>query len=93
MGQPLANGKKQVMFKFIGDPGCEVCVAGSFNQWDPAANLLKDNPHSGVYVAKLSIPSGRHEYKFVVNGQWCADPAAPDTVPDGYGSFNSVLFV
>ena len=92
MAQPMANGKKQVTFKFISDPGCAVYVAGSFNQWDPTVCRLKDNPRSGIYVAKLSVPAGRHEYKFVVNGQWCADPAAPDTVPDGYGSMNSVVF-
>jgi glycosidase len=29
-------------------------------------------------------------YKFVVDGQWMADPANPRKSPDGYGAFNSV---
>ena len=31
------------------------------------------------------VPEGRHEYKFVVDGAWLADPSATESVPDGFG--------
>ena len=30
---------------------------------------------NGVWHAKLDLTPGRHLYKFVVDGAWCADPA------------------
>jgi hypothetical protein len=31
------------------------------------------------------LPSGRYEYRFVVDGQWTDDPAAGETVMNPYG--------
>ena len=88
-----AETRKRVRFDISVEPGQEVFVAGTFNNWNPTANPLKDNPGSGHCKATLLIPPGKHEYKFVVNGAWSMDPKCPDCVPDGYGSLNSVLFV
>jgi 1,4-alpha-glucan branching enzyme len=30
---------------------------------------------NGVWHAKLDLAPGRHLYKFVIDGAWCADPA------------------
>ena len=86
------NGKK-VPFEVSAKPGSQVFVAGTFNNWNPTSNPLKDNPDSGHYKAVLSLPKGTHEYKFIVNGVWAADPKCPDQAPDGCGSLNSVLHV
>lgn len=88
-----AEARRRVRFEISVEPGQEVFVAGTFNNWSPTANPLKDNPGSGHCKAALLIPLGKHEYKFVVNGVWSADPGCPDRVPDGYGSLNSVLHV
>lgn len=88
--QTATTGRK-VRFDLTVQPGCQVYVAGTFNNWNPTANALKDNPGSGHCKATLTLPPGRHEYKFVVNGTWMADPKSPDAVPDGFGSLNSVL--
>jgi 1,4-alpha-glucan branching enzyme len=85
--------KKKVSFELSAEPGSRVFVAGTFNNWDPTANPLKDNPDSGLFKAAVSLPKGMHEYKFVVNGIWCIDPKCPDRCPDGHGSLNSVLNV
>ena len=37
------------------------------------------------------MPAGRHQYKFVVDGQWQADPLNPTRSSDGFGGENSVL--
>lgn len=88
----VGKGKK-VSFQVEVEPGSEVFVAGSFNNWDPTANPLKDNPGSGHCKATLALPPGRHEYKFVVNGEWRLDPNCSELVPNDQGSLNSVLHV
>ena len=59
---------KKVGFQLTAEPGSEVFVAGTFNQWDAGQHRMRDNPHSGVYRIALVLPPGRHEYKFVVDG-------------------------
>lgn len=51
----------------------------------------------GLWKTTLSIPRGRHEFKFIVDGQWCCDPgcagnhACPDCVINEHGTMNRVL--
>ena len=67
-----------------------VLVAGSFNGWNPAP-LTRAN--DGKWVGDLTGISGRHEYLFVVDGQWIPDPNARETVQNPFGGRNSVLVV
>jgi len=94
MMKPLpAEREKNVRFELAAEPGGRVFVAGTFNNWNPAANPLKDDPSSGHFKATLGLPSGTHEYKFVVNGVWTVDPKCADWAPNAYGGLNSVLHV
>jgi hypothetical protein len=67
-------------------------VAGSFNQWKPETTplTLKGN---GRWVGDLAINPGKHEYLFVVDGQWMPDPNARESVQNPFGGQNSVLIV
>ena len=87
-----SKGKK-VEFQVTAEPGSEVFVAGSFNNWDPKKHRMKDNPGSGHCKTTLVLPPGRHEYKFVVNGEWRVDPNCAELVPNEQGSLNSVVMV
>ena len=69
-----------------------VFVAGSFNEWDPKTTPLEERS-AGRWETTLSLPPGRYEYKFVVDGQWTHDPTALQNVPDQYGALNSVIEV
>ena len=69
-----------------------VCVAGSFNDWRPAVSPMV-RLGDGRWVKCLSLPPGRYEYRFLVDGQWVADPAAKELVPNGDGGWNAVLVV
>lgn len=86
------NDSKKVPFSFETDPGKNVFVAGSFNGWQPS-KMKPKGKNSGAYSVALKLPTGRHEYKFVVGDCWCADPKNPETVPNDCGSTNSVLVV
>ena len=84
---------KRVQFTFSAEPASWVYVAGTFNDWDPERNRMRSNPGTGEYRTSLVLPPGRHEYKFVVNGEWHVDPNCADWVPNSHGSLNSVICV
>ena len=84
---------KKVEFQLAVEPGSQVFVTGSFNNWNPTANPMKDNSGSGHCKAIVQVSSGTHEYKFVVNGVWTADPKCTEWVQNDCGSLNSVLHV
>jgi 1,4-alpha-glucan branching enzyme len=82
-----------VAFRFAAPADSQVFLAGSFNGWSTDEHALTFDARSGFHQTALALPSGRHEYKFVVNGTWVADPSCPDWVPNEHGSLNSVLVV
>lgn len=69
-----------------------VAVAGSFNNWNPEATPLYRQP-DGTWAVELYLAPGTYEYRFVVDGCWCDDPAAAEYVPNPFGSYNAVLRV
>jgi len=81
-----------VTFKFHAPRGTEVYVAGTFNNWNPAAVKLVGNS-KGTYTATVLLPLGRYEYKFIVNGEWRNSPDCNELVPNAFGTTNSVLTV
>ncbi len=74
-------------------PGAsDVSVAGSFNEWQPRATPMVPLG-DGKWVKELTLPDGRYEYLFVVDGSWLPDPAAKESAPNPFGTANSVLTV
>lgn len=70
----------------------EVCLAGNFNDWHPAASPMVAMP-DGRWLKELALPPGRYEYRFVVDGVWTDDPAAAELVDNGFGGRNAILNV
>jgi 1,4-alpha-glucan branching enzyme len=82
-----------VHFALYAPSAKSVSVAGSFNRWDPRANPLTGPDENGVWITVVSLPPGRYEYLFLMNGEeWLPDPSAPP-VDDGMGGKNSVVEV
>lgn len=79
-----------VSLELVNPSAKTVCVAGSFNEWRPEKMplVLLGN---GRWVGDLTVKPGRHEYLFVVDGQWLPDPNAKENVQNPYGGKNSVL--
>jgi len=82
-----------VLFAVRAEVGSKVFLAGSFNGWDPIAQPMTDKAGDGLYACTVSLAKGKHEYKFVINGVWCADPENPEWVPNEMGTLNSVKIV
>lgn len=90
-------GKKttavSVTFTVHAERGKEVYLAGEFNAWDPAAKKMAYKARSGIYSATVKLAPGTYQYKFVIDGIWCADPENADSVANDQGTFNSVVTV
>ncbi|HWH69072.1 MAG TPA: glycogen-binding domain-containing protein [Candidatus Sulfotelmatobacter sp.] len=92
---PAATAKSnlgQVSLQLIKPDAKKVCVAGSFNGWKPEQTPLAP-AGNGRWVGDLTVQPGRHEYLFVVDGQWLPDPNAKESVPNPFGGKNSILTV
>src|ERR1043166_9994394 len=68
----------------------KVAVAGSFNGWDPAQTPMSKDK-DGNWQARILLPPGRYEYRFVVDGEWISDPSAKHCIPNPFESTNSVV--
>lgn len=74
-------------------PGSHVYAAGDFNDWRSDTLPMLDLENNGTFQTTLNLAKGSYEYKFIINGIWCADPNCPRWNRNLYGSLNSVLDV
>jgi 1,4-alpha-glucan branching enzyme len=79
-------------FRFEAAGAEEVCLVGDFNQWKVCATPLVRKKEE-VWTVRIPLARGRHEYMFVVDGEWLTDPTAPFHVDDGFGNQNAVLYL
>ena len=90
--KPEAPKLGRVSFEIVQPGAKNVFVAGSFNEWKPEMAPLVPR-ENGRWVGDLTLKPGRHEYLFVVDGQWMPDPNAKESVQNPFGGKNSVLLV
>ena len=88
--KPAANA---VVFTVHAEKGKTVCLAGDFNDWNPTAKKMAFKARAGVYTASVRLAPGTYQYKFVIDGAWCADPENVNAVPNDQGTFNSLITV
>lgn len=81
-----------VSFTLVRPRARQVSLCGEFNGWSPEAGPMTGHD-DGHWEAIVALRPGRYEYKFLVDGEWLADPVVRETVPNGHGSVNSVIEV
>ena len=76
-----------------------VFLAGTFNDWSADTLPLKKQK-DGHWRITQPLPTGHHEFKFIVDGQWCCEPGCeheyqgcPKCIPNDCGTMNRVLEV
>ncbi|MGB2822220.1 MAG: glycogen-binding domain-containing protein [Phycisphaerae bacterium] len=87
----LEKGRKKgtVRFAIRPDDGAKkVFLAGSFSNWEPVRMRRQKD---GSFVLVVPIPSGTHEYKFILDDHWVADPDNNAWAMNPYGTLNSVV--
>jgi glycosidase len=69
-----------------------VYLAGTFNDWQPAADKMNGPGENGNFILKYNLRPGEYQYKFVINGEhWFHDPNNDLTTADGHGGKNSII--
>ncbi len=76
--QSTAQG---IRFSYKDPYAGQVALAGDFNAWSNTANPMRKDD-DGVWSTTVQLGPGEHQYKFVVDGQWIADPGNPVTGGD-----------
>ncbi|MBX3132526.1 MAG: isoamylase early set domain-containing protein [Gemmatimonadaceae bacterium] len=86
-----APGVQIVRFVLDAPDAQSVMLAGDFNGWSRVATPMEAVDGTGRWAVTLTLPFGRHEYAFVVDGErWVADPYA-QTARDEFGQESSVM--
>jgi hypothetical protein len=94
VGLKMQGGYQEVEMVFFAPGVASVAVVGDFNEWDTGKNLMARGDSEGMWRAKLKLPPGVYEYSFLINGKrWASDPGAENSMDDGFGRENSLLFV
>ncbi len=83
---------KKVSFSLSAPEAHDVKLAGEFNEWSEAANVMKKGS-DGVWKTSVLLPPGTYQYNYVVDGQWTNDPDCQTRVRNSYGTYNCVCEV
>jgi len=84
---PIFSGRAAT-FILYNTEAKKVEVAGSFTNWQPIPLFRKAND-AGMWGVRYDLPAGRHEYKYIIDGEWTADPENYTPVKDTGGTLNS----
>lgn len=89
---PEPPSPRPVHFEFHDVAAQSVCLAGTFNDWHPSATPMVPMGY-GRWAKEVLLAPGVHEYLFVVDGRWLADPGAAVTTPNPFGGINCCVKV
>lgn len=81
---------KPQTFSITAPDAVSVTLVGSFTHWEERPIPLKQQQPGGVWQAAVQLPPGTYHYRFIVDGEWCDDPACTVRVPNPYGTQDSV---
>jgi beta-lactamase regulating signal transducer with metallopeptidase domain len=89
---PAPSREGNITFELNQFPGARiVAVAGTFNGWNQSQYLFERVGNE--WICRVSLPPGKYQYKFIVDGNWLVDPRNPIVVHDDRGFENSQLIV
>src|SRR2546423_14168322 len=73
--------KQKVTFSLLAPEALSVKLVGDFSNWEDQPVDLK-KLKNGRWKATLALTEGRHEYRYLVDGQWRGVHNGPPLVPD-----------
>lgn len=90
--QPGKEALVPVEFSYHAPDAKTVEIAGDFAEWR-SGKMKLEKRDGGNWHIKMSLPRGRYQYQFVVDGVWTIDPRCPARVSDDFGKENSLLIL
>jgi 1,4-alpha-glucan branching enzyme len=88
MARQFESSSRQT-FRFTAPGATSVLLAGDFTHWQQSPVSMKKGK-DGVWMAAVELPPGKHNYRFIVDGEWRDDPECTVRVPNPFGSQNMV---
>ena len=88
MARKQTKNKPQT-FSIMAPNARTVILVGDFTNWQENP-IQMEKADGGVWSASVELTPGTHQYRFIVDGQWCEDPACPQRAPNPFGTQNSV---
>ncbi|HEY4219592.1 MAG TPA: isoamylase early set domain-containing protein [Gemmatimonadaceae bacterium] len=82
-----------VKFSIVAPNAARVSIVGDFNHWNPTTLPMKRSADGRLWEVEVRLPLGRYSYAFMIDGHLAADPDAPSSAGDDFGTPNSVLMV
>jgi len=86
------NMAKPVPFTLFAPQAGEVFLTGDWNDWDPVAQPMKQQP-DGAWRVEIPLNHGHHHYLFMVDGKPTLDPRAQGIARDHQGRKVSLIAV
>lgn len=86
------QGYIPVDFTYFAPDAKTVELVGDFAEWR-SGKIRLEKTVGGNWRLNLSLPPGRYQYQFVVDGVWTIDPRCPARVADDFGKENSLLIL
>ena len=86
------NLGKKINFEYYAPQAFNVKLAGNFNGWNADETPLKKD-HTGTWKLSLTLPPGRYEYRYLVDGSWQNDQRPVECIPNAFGTWNCVVEV
>ncbi len=82
-----------VRFRVFAPGAYSVALVGGFTGWLEAPIAMRRDA-DGHWTISLRLPIGRHQFKYLVDGEaWLADYAADALEENPFGTLNSVVEV
>ncbi|MFM9950588.1 MAG: hypothetical protein ACKV1O_21805 [Saprospiraceae bacterium] len=86
LNSPVPSQQGNVTFQLEGFPEAKhVNLVGDFNNWNMFGTPLAKTANG--WACKIDLPKGKYVYKYIIDGDWTADPSTPKDklVRDGKG--------
>ena len=83
---------QKVTFSILAPQAQSVKVLGDFSNWEQHPVDLRKHKN-GEWKATLPLAEGKHEYRYLVDGQWRDDPNCRTRIPNAFGGENCVCIV
>jgi chromosome partitioning protein len=93
---PVQFAPREIVVRFRDEKANDVRIAGDFNGWVPdkgVRSLIESEGQTRIWTKILRLAPGTYQYRYVVDGEWRADPENPEAISIAVGARNSVLVV
>lgn len=85
--------KEGVVFSYYDPIAKSVQLVGDFSKWKPVEDLMVQEKENKIWKGIIHLEPGKHQYKFIVDGEWRIDPYNSKVTTSDIGVNNSTVEV